>query len=60
VRAFLEDKGVSSFDIRPGGSGQFDVAVDGRLVFSRHASGGFPDDAAMLLWLSAAGGATSR
>jgi predicted Rdx family selenoprotein len=60
VRAFLENKGVRSFDIRSGGSGQFDVAVDGRLVFSRHASGGFPGDAEMLSWLPAGGGAASR
>jgi selT/selW/selH-like putative selenoprotein len=29
----------------PGGVGQFDVEVDGRLVFSKAKAGRFPDDA---------------
>jgi len=28
----------------PGGRGQFDVLADGRLVFSKHELGRFPDD----------------
>ncbi len=27
----------------PGGKGQFDVFVDGELVFSKHAAGRFPE-----------------
>jgi predicted Rdx family selenoprotein len=30
-------------EIHPGGKGQFDVLADGRLVFSKHAEGRFPD-----------------
>jgi len=28
---------------KPGGRGQFDVLVDGDLVFSKHAEGRFPE-----------------
>jgi predicted Rdx family selenoprotein len=28
----------------PGGRGQFDVLADGRLVFSKHELGRFPED----------------
>ena len=30
--------------IKPGESGQFDVIVDGKLIFSKHQSGRFPVD----------------
>jgi selT/selW/selH-like putative selenoprotein len=33
---------------KPGGHGQFDVLVDGELVFSKHAVGRFPEDAEIL------------
>jgi predicted Rdx family selenoprotein len=28
----------------PGGKGQFDVLAEGRVVFSKHEQGRFPDD----------------
>jgi len=44
VRAELEKLGVKDFDLQTGRSGQFDVTVDGRLAFSKHAAGRFPTD----------------
>jgi selT/selW/selH-like putative selenoprotein len=35
----------------PGSSGQFDVSFDGRLVFSRHATGRFPTEAEVDGWV---------
>ncbi len=32
-------------DIQPGKTGQFDVVVDGRTVYSRYDTGRFPSDA---------------
>jgi predicted Rdx family selenoprotein len=32
-------------DVRPGESGQFDVVVDEKLVYSRHETGRFPWEA---------------
>jgi predicted Rdx family selenoprotein len=32
----------------PGGKGQFDVLADGRLVYSKHETGRFPDDGEVL------------
>jgi len=32
-------------DLRQGKSGQFDVVVDGRLVYSRYETGRFPSEA---------------
>jgi selT/selW/selH-like putative selenoprotein len=29
--------------VTPGGSGQFDVLLDGEVVFSKHAAGRFPE-----------------
>jgi selT/selW/selH-like putative selenoprotein len=31
--------------IEPGHSGQFDVVIDGRVVYSRHQTGRFPSEA---------------
>ncbi len=31
-------------ELREGGSGVFDVVVDGKTLFSKHAEGRFPDD----------------
>lgn len=36
----------------PGGHGQFDVLVDGELVFSKHAVGRFPEDGEILTKLA--------
>jgi selT/selW/selH-like putative selenoprotein len=30
--------------VTPGGRGQFDVLVDGRLVYSKQATGRFPEE----------------
>jgi selT/selW/selH-like putative selenoprotein len=40
-----EIKKATGFDTRiePGTVGQFDVLVDGRLVFSKHKEGRFPE-----------------
>ena len=43
MREKLEKPGLE-FDLQPGKSGQFDVTVDGKLVFSRHRVGRFPTD----------------
>jgi predicted Rdx family selenoprotein len=32
----------------PGGKGQFDVLAEGRLVYSKHETGRFPDDGEVL------------
>ncbi|HTT12449.1 MAG TPA: Rdx family protein [Burkholderiaceae bacterium] len=32
-------------DIQPGRSGQFDVIVDGKVVYSRYGTGRFPSEA---------------
>lgn len=40
----LKDKGVDARAI-PGGKGQFDVLRNGELVYSKHATGRFPDEA---------------
>ena len=36
----------------PGGHSQFDVLVDGELVFSKHAVGRFPEDGEILTKLA--------
>jgi len=40
----LRGKGVEATAI-PGGKGQFDVLRDGELVYSKHDTGRFPDEA---------------
>jgi len=40
----LRGKGVEATAI-PGGKGQFDVLRDGELVYSKHETGRFPDEA---------------
>ena len=39
-----------------GGGGVFDVAVDGKLIFSKHAVGRFPDSEEVLAKLPRQGG----
>jgi selT/selW/selH-like putative selenoprotein len=50
VRARLEQQGIGPVTIAPGSSGQFDVTIDGRIVFSRRATGRFPSDAEVDSW----------
>jgi len=40
----LRDKGVEA-TASPGAKGQFDVLRDGELVYSKHETGRFPDEA---------------
>ena len=40
----------------PGTKGQFDVLADGRLLFSKHSEGRFPDDGEILGQLAPAAG----
>jgi predicted Rdx family selenoprotein len=45
VKAWLEARGRGPVELQTGKSGQFDVAVDGRLAYSRYQTGRFPADA---------------
>ena len=45
MKAWFEARGRGPVDIQVGKSGQFDVVVDGRLVYSRYQTGRFPSDA---------------
>jgi predicted Rdx family selenoprotein len=45
VKAWLETHGRGPVEIEPGKSGQFDITVEGRLVYSRYDTGRFPGDA---------------
>jgi selT/selW/selH-like putative selenoprotein len=44
VKAKLEQLGIGDIDVAPGKSGQFDVTVDGKLVYSKYQTGRFPTD----------------
>jgi predicted Rdx family selenoprotein len=35
-------------EVIPGGKGQFDVLAEGRLVYSKHETGRFPEDGEVL------------
>ena len=41
--------------VTPGGRGQFDVVVDGALVYSKQEKGRFPEDGEVLALLAATG-----
>lgn len=45
MKAWFETRAQGPVEIQPGRAGQFDVMVDGRLAYSRHATGRFPTDA---------------
>ena len=45
MKAWFEAKGKGPVELRPGKSGQFDIAVDGTLVYSRYDTGRFPWEA---------------
>ena len=45
MKAWFEARGRGPVDIQVGKSGQFDVVVDGQLVYSRYETGRFPSDA---------------
>ena len=44
MKAWFEAKGRGPVDLQPGKSGQFDVAVDGKLAYSKYQTGRFPTD----------------
>jgi predicted Rdx family selenoprotein len=44
VKAWIEVRGRGPVDVRPGKSGQFDIVVDEKLVYSRYATGRLPSD----------------
>ena len=45
MKAWFDAKGRGPVDIRPGKTGQFDVVIDGKLVYSRYETGRFPWEA---------------
>ena len=42
MKAWFDARGRGPAEIQPGKSGQFDVVVDGKLVYSRYETGRFP------------------
>jgi selT/selW/selH-like putative selenoprotein len=45
VKAWIESHGHGPVEIQQGKTGQFDVVVDGRVVYSRYETGRFPSEA---------------
>jgi len=45
VKAWFEARGRGPVDVQPGKTGQFDVIIDEKLVYSRYQTGRFPSDA---------------
>jgi selT/selW/selH-like putative selenoprotein len=45
VKAWLEARGKGPVELHTGKSGQFDVVVDGKLLWSRYETRGFPSEA---------------
>ena len=45
MKAWIEGRGHGPVETRTGKSGQFDVTVDGKLVYSRYETGRFPWEA---------------
>ena len=45
MKAWLEARGRGPAEVLAGKSGQFDVVIDEKLVYSRYATGRFPSDA---------------
>jgi selT/selW/selH-like putative selenoprotein len=45
VKAWIEARGRAPVELQPGKTGQFDVVVDGKLLYSRYDTGRFPSDA---------------
>lgn len=44
MRDAFNRKGITEVELQIGKSGQFDVFIDGKLGYSRHATGRFPSD----------------
>jgi len=45
VKAWFEARGRGSVEILAGKSGQFDLAIEGKLAYSRYQTGRFPSEA---------------
>jgi predicted Rdx family selenoprotein len=45
VKAWFEGQGRGPVEMHAGRAGQFDIVVDGRLVYSRYDTGRFPSEA---------------
>lgn len=45
MRDWFEAQGRGPVDIQVGKTGQFDVVVDGRVMYSKYDTGGFPSEA---------------
>ncbi len=45
MKAWIEAHGRGPVDIQPGKTGQFDVVIEGKLVYSRYETGRFPSEA---------------
>ena len=45
MKAWIEARGVGPVEIHVGKTGQFDIVVDQKLVYSRYNTGRFPSDA---------------
>jgi predicted Rdx family selenoprotein len=45
VKAWIEAHGHGPVDVQAGKTGQFDVVVDDKLVYSRYKTGQFPGEA---------------
>ena len=52
MAAKIKEKSGVQAELVPGGSGIFDVEVDGKLIFSKHEEEHFPEDAEILNQLS--------
>ncbi len=48
MKAWIEARGRGPVDIEPGKTGQFDVVVEGKLVYSRYDTGRFPAESDLL------------
>ena len=45
MKAFFDALGRGPIELQPGKTGQFDIAIGGKLAYSRHETGLFPSEA---------------
>jgi predicted Rdx family selenoprotein len=45
VKAWFDAQGKGPVDLKTGKAGQFDVVVDGNVLYSRYQTGRFPSEA---------------
>ena len=48
MKAWIEARGRGPVDIEAGKTGQFDVLIDGKVVYSRYDTGRFPAEPDLL------------